>query len=229
MAQWMASDNTALIIIDIQNDFCPGGSLAVTGGDEIIPGINSLRQHFKNVVVTQDFHPAGHSSFASSHKGKSPMEIIEMPYGDQVLWPDHCVQGTKGAEFHSGLTVLNTDLILQKGTNPQIDSYSGFFENDQKTPPRFEDGRTLTETLKGIGVDTTVFVGLAGDFCVGYHGVDATKEQFNSVVAWDLTRSIAMSLKNGTNETTETLMLAQLKDAGAQVVQSQNLQAILRP
>lgn len=229
MAQWMAPDNAALVIVDVQNDFCPGGNLAVPGGDEIIDGINSLRQHFENVVVTQDFHPAGHSSFASSHKGKKPQEMIQMPYGNQVLWPDHCVQGTKGAEFHPDLVVLDSDLILQKGTNPEIDSYSGFFENDQKTPPRFEDDRTLTETLRGIGVDTAVFVGLAGDFCVGYHGVDAVKEGFNSVVAWDLTRSIAMPSPINGGGTTETDMIEKLIIKGAQVAQSPSLQAVLRP
>lgn len=227
-SQWIASQNNALIIVDVQNDFCPGGNLAVNDGDKIIPGINDLRQHFSTVVLTQDFHPQGHSSFASSYDGRAPMETIMMPYGPQTLWPDHCVQGTRGAEFHSDLVRLDTDLILQKGTNKDIDSYSGFLENDKKTQPRFADGFTLTEKLKSRGVDSVTFVGLAGDFCVGWHALDAVKAGFNSVAVWDLTHSIGIPLDDKGN-TTETEMLTQLNDAGVIVTQSSQLQSVLRP
>src|SRR5690554_5259927 len=124
----------ALIVIDMQNDFCPGGALAVSGGDEIIPGINARMAEFEIVVLAQDWHPAGHSSFASSHRGANPMDVTEMPYGPQVLWPDHCVQGSVGAQFHPDLRTDPADMIIRKGQNPAIDSYSAFFENDRKTP-----------------------------------------------------------------------------------------------
>jgi nicotinamidase/pyrazinamidase len=124
----------ALIVIDVQNDFCPGGALAVSGGDEIVPVVNRLIERFEHVVLTQDWHPAGHSSFASSHAGKEPFSGIDMPYGPQTLWPDHCVQGTNGAEFHSGLEWTKAELVVRKGFRKAIDSYSAFFENDHKTP-----------------------------------------------------------------------------------------------
>jgi len=127
----------ALLVIDVQNDFCPGGALAVNGGDEIVQGINEVMDDFDAVILTQDWHPTGHSSFASSHSGAAPMSMIEMAYGPQVLWPDHCIQGTDGAAFHSNLRV-DGDLIIRKGYNPAIDSYSAFFENDQKTPTGLE-------------------------------------------------------------------------------------------
>ncbi len=128
----------ALIVIDVQNDFCPGGALAVTDGDVIVPGINALMNECDAVILTQDWHPAGHSSFASSHPGKTPMEMMEMPYGPQVLWPDHCIQGSMGAKFHSDLHQDRADLIIRKGYNPAIDSYSAFFENDHETPTGLE-------------------------------------------------------------------------------------------
>ena len=173
----------ALIVIDVQNDFCPGGALAVAGGDEIVPGINALMDDFDTVILTQDWHPAGHSSFASSHDGMDPMSLIEMPYGPQVLWPDHCIQGTEGAAFHSDLRT-DGDLIIRKGYNPAIDSYSAFFENDHTTPTGLEG------YLRTRGITDLTMVGLALDFCVNYSAVDAAKLGFNVTVQQDLCRAI---------------------------------------
>lgn len=205
-----------LVIVDVQNAFCPGGALAVPGGDEIIAGINALKQRWwPMVVMTQDWHPAGHKSFASSHPGKNPFDTVDTAYGPQVLWPDHCVQGSAGAAFHSGLAVDGTELILRKGTNPEIDSYSGFYENDKKTQPRFADGRTLADLFRSRGVERVMFCGLAYDFCVGWHALDARKEGFEAVVLRDLCRSIALPLGDG--RTTETAMDDALAQAGVVV------------
>ena len=174
----------ALIVIDVQNDFCPGGALAVTGGDQIVPGINNLMTGFSAVILTQDWHPAGHSSFASQHPGKAPLEMIDMPYGPQVLWPDHCIQGSPGAAFHADLTTDRADLIIRKGFNPAIDSYSAFFENDHNTPTGLEG------YLRTRGIDTLTMVGLATDFCVNYSAVDAAKLGFAVTVRQDLCRAI---------------------------------------
>lgn len=174
----------ALIVIDVQNDFCPGGALAVSGGNEIVPGINALMADFDAVILTQDWHPAGHSSFASSHPGADPMSLTEMPYGSQVLWPDHCVQGSTGAQFHPDLTVDCADMIIRKGYNPAIDSYSAFFENDHQTPTGLEG------YLRTRGFDRLSMVGLATDFCVNYSAVDAAKLGFNVTVRQDLCRAI---------------------------------------
>ena len=173
----------ALLVIDVQNDFCPGGALAVAGGDEIVSGINAAMNDFDAVILTQDWHPAGHSSFASSHDAE-PMSLIEMPYGPQVLWPDHCIQGSVGANFHPNLTVDRADMIIRKGYNPAIDSYSAFFENDHKTPTGLEG------YLRTRGIDTLTLVGLATDFCVNYSAVDAAKLGFNVTVQMDLCRAI---------------------------------------
>lgn len=174
----------ALIVIDVQKDFCPGGALAVPQGDMIVGPINAMMAEADAVILTQDWHPAGHSSFASSHEGKSPYDMMEMPYGAQVLWPDHCVQGRKGARFHAGLQVDHADLIIRKGNNPQIDSYSAFFENDQTTPTGLEG------YLRTRGIDEVVMVGLALDFCVNFSAVDAAKLGFKTVVREDLCRAI---------------------------------------
>lgn len=174
----------ALIVIDVQNDFCPGGALAVPEGDQIVPGINALIETHETVILTQDWHPAGHSSFASSHAGKAPMELIEMPYGPQVLWPDHCVQGSEGAAFHKDLNTTRADLIIRKGFNPAIDSYSALFENDQKTPTGLEG------YLRSRGITDLVMVGLATDFCVNFSAVDAAKQGFTVTVKQDLCRAI---------------------------------------
>ncbi|MCB9990164.1 MAG: bifunctional nicotinamidase/pyrazinamidase [Rhodospirillales bacterium] len=222
------SDDTALVIVDVQNDFCPGGNLAVPGGDEIIETINALKKKFNTVVLTKDWHPAGHQSFASSHDGKAPLELINMPYGPQVLWPDHCVQDSEGAAFHTNLALAPTDLILHKGTNAAIDSYSGFFENDGKTRPQFDDGKTLTEALREKGIKNVVFVGLAYDFCVGWHALDAIKEGFNALVAKDATRSIAIPGADGGPDT-DAVMTDQLAQAGAIVTETKALENILRP
>jgi nicotinamidase/pyrazinamidase len=180
----MRPANEALIVIDVQNDFCPAGALAVTDGDTIVPGINALMAEFQAVILTQDWHPADHSSFASQHPGKSPMELIEMPYGPQVLWPDHCVQGSAGAAFHTDLNTDRADLVIRKGFRRKIDSYSAFFENDQTTPTGLEG------YLKTRGLDTLTLVGLATDFCVNFSAVDAAKLGFATTVKSDLCRAI---------------------------------------
>jgi nicotinamidase/pyrazinamidase len=174
----------ALIVIDVQNDFCPGGALAVPGGDEIVAGINDLLGDYPVRVFTQDWHPAGHSSFASSHEGQDPYAMIEMPYGPQVLWPDHCVIGSKGAEFHPDLRTDPADLIIRKGFRPEIDSYSAFFENDHTTPTGLEG------YLRTRGVSDVTLVGLATDFCVNYSAVDAARLGFNVRVISALCRAI---------------------------------------
>ncbi|THH34811.1 bifunctional nicotinamidase/pyrazinamidase [Aliishimia ponticola] len=174
----------ALIVIDVQNDFCPGGALAVSEGDQIVPGINALMAEFPAVILTQDWHPAGHSSFASSHDGAAPMSMIDMPYGPQVLWPDHCIQGSTGAQFHPDLATDRADLIIRKGYNPAIDSYSAFFENDHTTPTG------LTGYLQTRGLTDLTLVGLATDFCVNYSAVDAAKLGFKVTVREDLCRAI---------------------------------------
>ena len=174
----------ALIVVDVQNDFCPGGALAVAGGDEIVAGINALMSDVDAVILTQDWHPAGHSSFASSHPGHDPMTLIEMPYGPQVLWPDHCIQGSLGAEFHADLNSDAADMIVRKGYNPAIDSYSGFFENDHTT------ATGLHGYLQTRGIDRLTMVGIATDFCVNYTAVDAAKLGYAVEVREDLCRGI---------------------------------------
>ncbi|WP_294274061.1 nicotinamidase [uncultured Sphingomonas sp.] len=184
----------ALIVVDPQIDFCPGGQLPVAGGDEIMAGIGRLAARFRHVVVTQDWHPAGHLSFASSHAGRRPFESMTMPYGEQVLWPDHCIQGTSGAEFHPAVqaAIDRADLIIRKGQAPQVDSYSAFFENDKRT-------RTgLSGYLRDKQVRRCVFVGLAYDFCVGWSALDARAEGFDAVILKDHTRAIAMPISGGT-------------------------------
>lgn len=173
----------ALLVIDVQNDFCPGGALAVAGGDEIVGGINALMADFDAVILTQDWHPAGHSSFATSHNA-DPMSLINMPYGPQVLWPDHCIIGTDGAAFHRELNVTAADMIIRKGYNSAIDSYSAFFENDHATPTGLEG------YLRTRGIGTLTLVGLATDFCVNYSAVDAAKLGFDVTVKTDLCRAI---------------------------------------
>jgi nicotinamidase/pyrazinamidase len=165
----------ALIVIDVQNDFCPGGALAVPDGDAVVPVINGMMDRFDAVILTQDWHPAGHSSFASSHADASPYDMIDMPYGAQVLWPDHCVQGTDGAAFHRGLRV-DGDLVLRKGFRAGIDSYSAFFENDRTT------ATGLDGYLRTRGISDLTLVGLATDFCVRYSAVDAAKLGFSVTV-----------------------------------------------
>lgn len=193
----MRPANEALIVIDVQNDFCPGGALAVAGGDAIVPGINTLMADFRAVILTQDWHPAGHSSFATSHPGQAPFALIDMPYGKQVLWPDHCVQGSEGARFHTDLNTDRADMIIRKGFNPAIDSYSALFENDHETPTGLEG------YLKTRGIDTLTLVGLATDFCVGYSAIDAAALGFTVTVQQDLCRAIDM---DGSLDAARTMM-----------------------
>ncbi len=174
----------ALIVVDVQNDFCPGGALAVADGDAIVPGINAILGDYDVVVFTQDWHPAGHSSFASQHPGRAPMEMTEMPYGPQVLWPDHCVQGSHGAAFHPDLDVDRAELIIRKGFRRAIDSYSAFFENDHETPTGLEG------YLRTRGVEALDMVGLATDFCVQYSALDAARLGFSVRVLEGLCRGI---------------------------------------
>ena len=168
----------------MQNDFCPGGALAVPQGDEIVTVVNRLAEAFRNVVLTQDWHPVGHLSFASAHAGRSPYDTIAMPYGPQVLWPDHCVQGTPGAAFHSGLQIPHAGLILRKGLDRTIDSYSAFYENDRTT------ATGLTGYLRERGITRVFLAGLALDFCVRYSAEDAVRERFAVVVIADACRGI---------------------------------------
>jgi nicotinamidase/pyrazinamidase len=180
----MTSSNSVLIIVDVQNDFCPGGALAVAGGDEVVPVINRLARRFDNIVLTQDWHPAGHTSFASSHSGKAPFDLIELSSGPQVLWPDHCVQGTPGAAFHAGLDVPHAQMIVRKGYRRDVDSYSGFLEADRGTPTG------LAGYLKERGLTRAFIVGLATDFCVAWTGLDARRFGLEATVVEDACRGI---------------------------------------
>lgn len=174
----------ALIVIDVQNDFCPGGTLAVADGDAVVPVVNRLIERFEHVVLTQDWHPAGHLSFASSHKGKQPFSTTTMPYGDQTLWPDHCIQGTEGAQFHAGLVWTKAELVVRKGFRKAIDSYSAFFENDRATPTG------LGGYLRERGISKVTLAGLATDFCVGFSALDARKLGFDATVVMEGCRAI---------------------------------------
>jgi nicotinamidase/pyrazinamidase len=173
-----------LLIIDLQNDFCPGGALAVAGGDEIVPAINQLAQKFAHVVLTQDWHPAGHISFASSHPGSSAFETIDVSYGSQALWPDHCVQGTAGAALHPSLAIPHAELILRKGFRRDVDSYSAFLENDHTLPTG------LAGYLRERGLNRLFLCGLAYDFCVRHSAIDGTAHGFECLVIEDATRSV---------------------------------------
>ena len=176
--------NTALLVIDVQNDFCPAGALEVARADEIISDINQEMKKYNCVVLTQDWHPKGHSSFASSHVGKNPLDIIDMPYGEQVLWPDHCLHGSKGAEFHDKLDTQRANAVIRKGSNPMIDSYSAFFENDRKTVTG------LDGYFKSLEIEKINLVGLATDFCVNYSAQDAAKLGYKVSVFEDMCRAI---------------------------------------
>jgi nicotinamidase/pyrazinamidase len=177
-------DSDVLLVIDVQNDFCPGGNLAVPEGDKVVPVINRLARRFHHVVATQDWHPAGHHSFASSHAGRKPYDTVEAAYGQQVLWPDHCVQGTDGADFHPDLALPSLELVIRKGFRPHIDSYSAIFENDHQTPTG------LAGYLKERGIKRVFVCGLALDFCVRYSAEDAKRQGFDVVVIEDACRGI---------------------------------------
>jgi nicotinamidase/pyrazinamidase len=177
-------DREALLIVDVQNDFCPGGALAVPRGDEIVPAVNRLARSFAHVVLTQDWHPRGHASFASTHPGKRPFDAIEVSYGTQTLWPDHCVQGTQGAAFHPNLDVPHAELVLRKGFRSAIDSYSAFRENDRRT------ATGLAGYLKERGVERITLCGLATDFCVAFSAIDARQAGFEVSVVTSACRAI---------------------------------------
>jgi len=196
-----------LIVIDVQNDFCPGGALAVAGGDEIVTGINAEMEKSDATILTQDWHPKGHSSFATSHTDAAPMSVVEMPYGPQVLWPDHCVQGSSGAAFHQNLATTRADMIIRKGYNPAIDSYSAFFENDRTT------STGLHGYLQTRGKTDLTLVGLATDFCVNYSALDAVKLGYQVTVRLDLCRGIDLDGSLGA-------ALTGMRDAGVVLAES---------
>jgi nicotinamidase/pyrazinamidase len=177
-------DDDVLLVVDVQNDFCPGGALAVPRGDEVVAIVNRLAQRFPHVVLTQDWHPPQHQSFASAHPGRKPFEAITVAYGPQILWPDHCVQGTPGAAFHAGLDIPHAELVLRKGYRRDIDSYSAFYENDHVTPTG------LVGYLRERGIARVFLAGLAYDFCVRYSAEDAHREGFAVVVVEDACRGI---------------------------------------
>lgn len=183
----IVTDADVLVVVDVQNDFCVGGNLAVPNGDEVVPLINNLARTFRNVVLTQDWHPPGHSSFASSHPGRQPFEQVEMPYGPQTLWPDHCIQGDFGAAFHERLDVTHAELVIRKGFRPAIDSYSAFFENDHKTPTG------LAGYLRERGFQRVHLAGLAFDYCVRYSAEDARSLGFETFVINAACRAIDLN------------------------------------
>ena len=193
------------VLVDVQNDFCPGGSLAVPDGDAVVPLINRLGQRFEHMVCTQDWHVAGHSSFASSHPGRAPFEVIQATYGEQVLWPDHCIQATSGADFHPGLDTAKAELILRKGFQREVDSYSAFYDNDHRT------ATGLAGYLRERGVDRIFICGLATDFCVKWSALDARREGFEVTVIADACRAIDI---NGSLDQA----MAEMREAGVRFV-----------
>ena len=199
-----------LLVIDVQNDFCPGGALAVPGGDEVVPAINGLARGFAHVALTQDWHPTGHHSFASSHAGRAPFDTVGVAYGVQVLWPDHCVQETEGAAFHPDLEAGNAELIVRKGFRREIDSYSAFFENDRRTPTG------LAGYLRERGFRRIFLAGLATDFCVAWSALDARREGFEAVLVEDACRAIDM-------EGSLAAATADLEAAGVSLVRSTDI------
>ena len=202
--------NSALIVVDVQNGFCPGGNLAVANADQIIPCINALGRVFQNIVITQDWHPATHVSFAANHAGKQDYEQIQLSYGEQVLWPVHCVQGTLDAELHPDLDLPTAQLLIRKGFHEQIDSYSAFMEADRKTTTG------LAAYLKAREIDTVYIVGIATDFCVAWTAMDACQLDFQTYVIEDATKAIDL---NGSLEQAWQQMLAH----GVQRIQSADI------
>ena len=176
-----------LLVVDVQNDFCPGGALAVPGGDQVIPVIHTIAPRFEHIILTQDWHPAGHHSFACAHDGKCAFEQVRVRYGEQTLWPDHCVQGTPGAEFHPELKLTRAELILRKGFRPEIDSYSAFFENDRTT------ATGLNAYLRERGLSRVFLAGLAYDYCVAYSALDARRLGFPAIIIRDACRAIDLN------------------------------------
>lgn len=206
----MIPDRDVLIVVDVQNDFCGGGALAVPGGEEMVPVANRLGRCFANVVLTQDWHPAGHRSFASSHEGKAPFETTDMPYGPQVLWPDHCVQGTGGAAFHRDLDIPHAVLVVRKGFRAHIDSYSAFFENDHRT------ATGLAGYLRERGLNRVYLLGLATDFCVQFSALDAREQGFETILIEDACRAIDL-------DGSLAQAMAAMGKAGVGIIQSDEL------
>lgn len=204
------SPDRALLVIDVQNDFIPGGALAVAGGEQIVPLINRIASGFRNVVQAQDWHPAGHASFASSHPGRQPFDVIQMPYGAQTLWPDHCIQGSQGAQFHPQLNIPHTQLIIRKGGNPAVDSYSAFTEADQQT------STGLAGYLRERGIGTVVVAGLALDFCVAWTALHARREGIVTYVVLDACRAID-------SDGSKARALADMENAGVRFIESAQL------
>jgi nicotinamidase/pyrazinamidase len=200
----------ALIVVDVQNDFCPGGRLAVQKGDEVVPIVNELAKRFENVVLTQDWHPAGHRSFATAHPGSKPFDSLKLHYGEQVLWPDHCLQGSDGAALHKDLSIPHAQLVIRKGWHKEVDSYSAFLEADRST-------RTgLDGYLRAHGVKRVFVCGLATDFCVAWTALDARKLKFESLVVEDACRAIDM-------QGSLTAAWEKMKKAGVARIQSGDL------
>ena len=204
------SSEDLLLIVDVQNDFCRGGALEVPNGSEVVPVINRLAGRFAHIGLTQDWHPRGHISFASSHSGKKPLETIELPYGEQILWPDHCIPGTKGAEFHPDLATTRGEVIIRKGFNPALDSYSALYENDHRTPTG------LAGYLRSRGIRRFFMAGLATDFCVLYSALDACREGFSVHVIEEAVRGIDI------NDSVEKAWRA-MNEAGAGRVREHDL------
>ena len=210
MATITPQETDILLVVDVQNDFCPGGALEVPDGDAVVPVINGLVDRFAHVALTQDWHPPGHQSFASSHAGRQPFEMIEVAYGPQTLWPDHCVQGTPGAAFHERLLTDRAEIIVRKGFRPEIDSYSAFYENDRKT------ATGLAGSLRERGFRRVFAAGLATDFCVKFTLVDAAAEGFEAFLIEDGSRAIDL-------DGSLAAAMDEMKAAGVSAVQSSEI------
>ncbi|MEP0005270.1 MAG: bifunctional nicotinamidase/pyrazinamidase [Balneola sp.] len=204
----------ALLIIDVQNDFCPGGKLAVPDGDDVVAPINKLSPFFENVIQTQDWHPNNHTSFASNHKNKDPYDTIDLNYGEQVLWPDHCVQGSRGAEFHPDLDTLYTNIIIRKGFRPEVDSYSAFFENDKAT------STGLKGYLDSLNISTVFICGLATDFCVKWTALDSIKSGYNTYLICNAVKGIDI-------DNSVQIAMKEMYDAGVEFILSDYLIPLL--
>ena len=203
-------DDSALLVVDVQNDFCPGGALAVSDGDAVVPVINRLARRFAHVVLTQDWHPPGHLSFASQHPGRQPFESVDLDYGPQTLWPDHCIQGSRGAEFHPGLETGRAELVLRKGFRTEIDSYSAFVENDRTT------STGLAGYLRERGLRRIFLAGLATDYCVAWSALGAVSAGFEAILIEDACRAIDLGGSLGR-------ALEELRAAGAGVATASDI------
>lgn len=206
-----SKEKSALIVVDVQNDFLPGGALAVKDGDQVVPIINDIQEKFKYVVATQDFHPANHGSFAANHTGKKPGEFIELGGLTQILWPVHCVQGSSGADFHSELDQSQWAAVFKKGKNPEVDSYSGFFDNAR----RGDTG--LGDYLKSFGIEQVFICGLALDYCVKFTALDAKSLGFETYLISDATKAVNLFPQDGTKA------IADMEKAGIKILTSKEL------